>query len=212
MAGACLIMALDTYANLQTSIASWTHRSDLTSIIPDFIALAEKRINGDLDARLQDTVSTLATVASTAAVSTPTDVINIRSLTLQSSPNVVLDYLPPDQFNTTYADGRTGIPQAFTIIGTSIYLGPTPDAVYSLQCVYKAQVPALSDSNTTNWLLTNFPQVYLKASLIEAARYSNKTTAEIAELETQYAEAVKSVNATDWYSGSTMRVRTDVRM
>lgn len=202
-------MALSTYADLQASVADWLHRTDLTTIIPDFITLAEKRINGDLDARMQDTVATLTTSASSATVAMPTDLIGLRSLTLLSSPNVTLDYLTPDQFNTQYASATTQKPQSFAVIGSAIYLGPTPDAVYNVQCIYKAAVPALSLG--TNWLITNFPNVYLMASLCEAARYK-VDDARIPVWEAAYAEAIKAVNAQDWYSGSTMRVRSDVRM
>lgn len=207
-------MALANYSDLQTSLANWMRRSGNTAFIavaPDIIALAEKRVNGDLDARLQDTVATLSTVAGTQTVASPTDVVNIRSLTLQSSPNVVLDYLTPDQFNTQYADGTSEKPRAFTIIGTNIYLGPVPDAVYSIQCIYKALVPALSSGSPTNWLLTNYPQVYLSACMVTAARYLRQPADVVADYETLYSEAIKSVNAVDWYSGSTMRVRSDVR-
>jgi hypothetical protein len=204
-------MALATYSDLQASIAAWLHRDDLTAIIPDWIALAEKRINGDLDARLQDTVSTLSTVAATATVAAPTDVVNIRSLTVQASPNRVLDYLTPDQFNTQYAFAETGMPRMFTVIGANIYLGPTPDAVYSVQCIYKAQVPALSVASPTNWLLTNYPQVYLFASLCMSVMYTADESS-LPNWETRYAEAVSSVSKMDWYSGSTMRVRSDVRL
>lgn len=202
-------MALTSYAELQASVASWLHRSNLTAIIPDFIVLAEKRINGDLDARLQDSVSTVSTVANQPSIAMPSGLINLRSMTLQSSPNVVLDYLTPDQFNTQYASGETKTPQSFTIIGSSIYFGPTPDAIYSVQCIYKAEVPALSLG--TNWLMTYFPNVYLMATLCESARYTVDDK-RLAVWESAYAEAIKSVNAQDWYSGSTMRVRSDVRM
>ena len=204
-------MALANYTDLQAAVAAWLHRDDLTSIIPDWIALAEKRINGDLDARLQDTLATLSTVAATATVASPTDVINIRSLTVQSSPNIVLDYLTPDQFNTQYAFGETGTPRSFSVIGTNIYLGPTPDAVYSIQCLYKAAITPLSSGSPTNWLMTNYPQVYLFATLCASVMYTRDDPA-LPNWESRYTEAVRSVNATDWYSGSTMRVRSDVRL
>jgi hypothetical protein len=204
-------MALDTYAHLQTAVLDWLNRSDLTGPVVDWITLAEKRMNGDLDARLQDTVTTLSTVGGTATVATPTDVVNIRSLTVQSSPNMVLNYLTPDQYNVQYAFSDTGTPRSFTVIGTNIYLGPIPDAVYSIQCVYKAQVPALSTGNTTNWLLTNYPQAYLFATLCESVMYT-KDQASLAQWEALYREAIQSVNAVDWYSGSTMRARSDVKL
>lgn len=204
-------MALGTYTDLQTSVGNWLHRSDLAGIIPDWIALAEKRINGDLDARLQDTVTTLSTVAGTATVTIPADVVNIRSLQILSSPNRILDYLTPDQYNFQYAWGDSGTPRMFTVIGGNLYLGPIPDAIYSLQCEYKAMVPTLSNASPTNWLLTNYPQVYLMATLCESVAYT-RDDASLEEWERKYAEAVNSVNAIDWYSGSTMRVRSDVRL
>ena len=205
-------MALATYTDLQASIANWLHRSDLASVIPDFIELAEKRINGDLDARLQDAVVSLSTVAGQISVTTLSDVVNIRSLTIQSSPNQVLDYLSPDQFNGQYAWAETGTPRSFTVIGGSIYLGPTPDAAYTLQTIYKALVPSLATAQGgTNWLMTNYPQVYLMASLCESAPYIVGDD-RLPVWEQKYQEAIESVNSVDWYSGSTMRVRSDVRM
>lgn len=207
-------MALATYTDLQTSVITWLHRTgdaDIAAVVPDWIALAEKRINGDLDARLQDTVTTLTTIASTATVASPIDVVNIRSLTVQASPNIVIDYLSPDQFNQQYAFGDTGTPRMYTVVGANIYLGPTPDAVYSIQCVYKAQVPALSSGSPTNWLLTNYPQVYLFATLCTSVMYTrDESTTPV--WENLYREAIQSVNAADWYSGSTMRVRSDVKL
>jgi hypothetical protein len=37
-------MSITTYSELKTSIANWLDRSDLTSVIPDFIMLAEKQM------------------------------------------------------------------------------------------------------------------------------------------------------------------------
>ena len=204
-------MALANYTDLQAAAAAWLHRTDLAAVIIDFITLAEKRIGGDLDARLQDSIVTLSTVASTITVASPTDVINIRSLTLQSSPNQVLDYLTPDQFNLQYAFGDTGKPRMFTVVGTNIYLGPTPDAVYSLQCMYKTTIPALSVGTPTNWLMTNAPQVYLFATLCASVMYTRDEKS-LPGWESRYAEAIKSVNFQDWFAGSTMRVRSDVKL
>ena len=41
-------MAITTYSELKTSIADYLNRSDLTSIIPTFISLAEAQINRDV--------------------------------------------------------------------------------------------------------------------------------------------------------------------
>ena len=41
-------MALTSYAELQTSIAEFLNRDDLTAKIPDFITLAEAQMNAEL--------------------------------------------------------------------------------------------------------------------------------------------------------------------
>ena len=42
-------MAISTYAELQAAIKSWSKRDDLDSEIPDFIKLAETRINRNIE-------------------------------------------------------------------------------------------------------------------------------------------------------------------
>lgn len=40
-------MAITTYAELQTAVGNWLHRSDVSTIIPDLIALGEAHLNAD---------------------------------------------------------------------------------------------------------------------------------------------------------------------
>ena len=203
-------MALANYADLQTAVNSFLHRSDLAGMVPDMITLAETRINGDLDARLQDTKTTLTTTANNELVALPNDTINIRHISVSGvTPISTLDYMTPDQFETSYAYEATGLPQAYTVVGSSIYLAPIPDAVYTLDLLYKAKVPNLA-TNSVTWLMTNYPNVYLYATLCEFAPYI-KDKEMIQVWEMKYKEAIQSVNSQDWYSGSTMKVRVDYR-
>lgn len=198
------------YDWLKASVASWMHRTDLGAIIPDFVMLAEKRINGDLEARLQDATTTINTIASQVTVEIPSDVSEIKSINVPL--HGPLDYLTPDQFNSQFSRARSGVPRFFTVIGSLIHLGPTPDAVYALQCAYRAFVPPLSDAaGGINWLIRDYPNVYLAAAMCEAFGYTKKFT-ELPAWEAKYADAVGSVNKTDWFSGSSMRVRSDVRL
>ena len=48
-------MALDTYGGLKTAVGVWLNRADLTSYIPDFIKLAEQRINYGADGQYPST-------------------------------------------------------------------------------------------------------------------------------------------------------------
>lgn len=201
-------MALANYTDLQAEVAAWLHRTDLTATIPTLITLAELRINGDLDARMQDTTTTLSATAGVESVTLPSDTINIRNLMVSTSPVRVMTFVTPDQFRAAYPFGQAGVPNYFSVVGGNILLAPTPDSDYTLSITYKAKIPALSDASPTNWLLTAYPQVYLFATLLKAASYMQAD--DRMELwEAKYREAIDSVNAQDWYSGSTMRVKTD---
>ena len=47
-------MAITTYSELQTAIANFLARDDLTSRIPEYIELAEARMSRELDTRSQE--------------------------------------------------------------------------------------------------------------------------------------------------------------
>lgn len=202
-------MSLANYTDLQASVASFLHRADLAAAIPDFVTLAEHKIFADLNSRMQDTVTTLSTVASTETVACPADFINARSITVMgTSPNVTLDYKSPDQYQDEFPWGDSGTPAAYTIIGGNFYFAPLPDAAYTIRLVYQQRVPALSGSGT-NWLMTSFPAVYLYAALSVAAAHIQDDDG-LQKWEALYKAAIEGVNMQDWSSMATMRVKGDV--
>jgi hypothetical protein len=204
-------MALATYTDLRAAIARVLQRADLVAAIPDLIAVAESQMSQRLDARLQDTVSTLSTVSGTETVALPVDLLSVRSLTVTSSnPVIALDYVTPEKLRIDYAYRTSGMPMVYALAGSNVYLAPTPDAVYTLTIVYKARVPALSDSVTTNYVLTNYPDVYLYGALANAGPYI-EDNARVTQWKQAFQMAIEGVNAVDWHTGSSMTVRSDVR-
>jgi hypothetical protein len=120
--------------------------------------------------------------------------------------NQPLSYRSPDELSIDYAANSSGQPVVFTVIGGNVELAPIPDAVYSLELTYQQRIPALSDASNTNWLLTNWPNAYLYASLLAAMPFI-MNDARLAVWGQLYAQAVDGINSVDWYSGSTMKVR-----
>ena len=47
-------MAITTYTELKSAVANHLARTDLTSVIPDFISLAEARLSRELETRDQE--------------------------------------------------------------------------------------------------------------------------------------------------------------
>ena len=63
-------------------------------------------------------------------------------------------------------------PCHFSIVGTEMELAPTPNDSYTLEMVYRANIPALTPDNPTNWLLSLAPDVYVYGALLETAPYT----------------------------------------
>jgi len=202
-------MALANYTDLQAEVANWMHRSNLEGDIPNFIALAEARIRAVLQAQLQDVIGTIATVNGQNYATLPSDLLRVHSLSIaNTAPS--LDYVTPDQLSATYYEGDVGIPQKYTTVGDIIYFGPTPDRVYTINCVFQAAVPSLTDLVPTNTLLTKWPNVYLWASLTEAAKFCRDRETQ-AGFDADFREAMGTVNMIEWHKGGLLRQRTDTR-
>ena len=91
-------MAITTYSELQTAIANFLARGDLTTQIPDFITLAEARMSRELDTRSQERRATAATAAGDEFISLPTDLRKIRLVNLNTDPIDVLEYAAPESY------------------------------------------------------------------------------------------------------------------
>ena len=161
-------MAISTYAELKTAIADFLARDDLTNEIDTFIDLAESRISRELETRSQDTRTTLTTTADNAYVSLPSDMRTIRNVKIMNNPRITLRFLSPLQVKKEYATAATGCPKVYSVIGENLFLAPIPDSTYNIELTYKGSVSSLSDSNTSNTILTRYPDLYLYTSLFHA--------------------------------------------
>ena len=164
-------MALSTYSDLKAAVASWLNREDLTSQIPDFITLAEARFNREL--RVNAMTSRVVASSSTDYVALPDDWLQHISVVVTSPATTysALEYITVEQYNDLRKDGLTGVSRYYTIIDSNILLLPAPESSITLEIVYYKKIAALSDSNTTNWLLTRSPDLYLYCSLMQAEAY-----------------------------------------
>ena len=203
-------MAITTYDELKTSIGNWLNRDDLTSVIPDFIALAETRMNRSLRHWRMEKRST-ATI-DTRYSSLPGGFLEaIRfHLDVDERPVELVSSFALQKRRQSSGD-TSGRPQYYAIVGGQIEVWPTPDAAYTGELYYFDKFDALSDSATTNWLLTNYPDAYLYGALLHAAPY----LAEDARTQTWaalYQSAIDDINAESdkaKVSGSGLRMKVN---
>ena len=161
-------MAIGTYSELQTAVANWLDRDDLTDRIPEFIALAEARFNRVLRLRSMEAKYTADTVAGQRNLALPTGYIQMRNFQVNSSPLTTLSYVTPEIYDRLWGGSTSGTPKFYTILANEISFGPTPATVMEVEMLFYKKFDNLSSSTTTNWLIINAPDIYLYGSMLEA--------------------------------------------
>jgi hypothetical protein len=169
-------MALDgTYSGLQASIADFLNRSDLTSVIPDFITMAESQINRRLmkDGPVRDMMGRSDATIDDEYIAVPSDFLGAKAIYLD--PNYLpLDFVSPEEIvqRKTLYPNESGDPQVFSVVGGQFQFWPWGGTgSFSGELTYWKTIPALTSTNTTNWLLTAHPDIYLYTSLVQSAPY-----------------------------------------
>ena len=205
-------MPINSYAELKSSIASYLQRSDLTSIIPQFIALAESDINADI----ADVPELLVHATATTAANNPlVDTLNMYALRDAYCNGEPVHILQPNQQSTTYTG--TGHPQAISIEGAAaIRIYPTPDAVYTIDVIYVPVIsPSLAggepDDAATNWILQRHPGVYLYGALQHASAYI-EDAAKIGAWQQGYDAAIGRMRSANRQGHTTMRAGAITRL
>jgi hypothetical protein len=204
-------MALTTYDELKASIADFLNRDDLTAVIPDFITMAEARLNREVRHWRQEDRATATLNAQYTAL--PTNFLEPIRMSILTADTSTLEIVGVQEMSELRAKSlnTSGKPQYFTILDQSIEVFPTPDGTYSLEMVYYETLPGLA-TNSTNWLLTNYPDAYLYGSLLHSAPYLQEDV-RIQTWTALYQSAVSAINldaerAKTGGSGRRMKIRS----
>lgn len=161
-------MALDSYANLKAAIENFSHRNDISDVIDDFIDIAESRIDTRLKLRTNELRSTATAPTSDRFLALPDGFLQMRRLTITGNTNFEIHYKAPEAMTVSNASGR---PRYYTIT-SQIEFDRVPDSGYTLEMSYYRTLTPLTTSNTTNDVLTNYPELYLYGSLSELHRWA----------------------------------------
>lgn len=162
-------MSISTFAELKSNIADFLNRDDLTSVIPTFISLAEAQINRDL--RHWKMKTRLSFVIDSEYEDLPDDWLETVSLNAGNKYPLKLASRETIADKRMGSEDTSGIPQFYSHVADQFEIYPTPNDTYTGDLLYYKKVPALSDSNTTNWLLSDSPDVYLYGALLHSAPY-----------------------------------------
>ena len=205
-------MALATYSDLKATVADWLNRQDLAAVIPSFITLAEAQFNRDERLRVKESMVRATASFDGQYEALPGDYLEMANLQINNvTPFQKMQFLSLNQiddYKGTFPG--TGLPKYYTIVGNQLELLPIPGSTYTAEMVYYGKIPALSDTITTNWLLTKSPDVYLYGALIQSAPYL-KDDERVATWMNLYERGLNDIEKADeraLFSGAVIKVRT----
>ena len=206
-------MALNSYSALKTSVANWLNRSDLTTEIEDFVVLAEKDFNSKL--RIRKMIEQTSVTINAETVALPTGFLQIRDFFItQGGTKHSLTYITPTQMDQIKGSSTTAMPEVYTILGDNFRFAPIPSSSFTGTLNFYKEFDPLSDSNTSNFILTSHPAIYLYGSLYHAANFLGGVEPRlIQQWQQMYATALERLERNDredQFSGSPLQIRTDV--
>lgn len=186
-------MAISTYTELKASIADFLNRDDITSVIPDFISLSEAQMERELRHWRGQKKASISIGARYVPV--PADLVQLLRLHLDDGYSTKLSLITMDEMleyrmNTGDAVGK---PRYYCITADNIEVFPTPDITYTAEILYYETLDKLSDSTSSNWVLSYHPDAYLYGALLQSAPYL-KDDVRINVWSVLYAGAVGSIN------------------
>lgn len=188
-------MSISTYAELQTAVKNWIDNENLgDDRIREFITLGEALIYRDLRLRTMESSVTENPIGGRIAV--PDDYVEAKNFIYGDGQGntIPLEKVDIDKLLRRYPDRTTTAnPFVYARFRTIFEFGPKPPDTLNFQLIYYKRLPALSDTNTTNWFTENAPDLLLFASLVQAQGYIGDDQ-RVPLWKQLYSEAARSVN------------------
>lgn len=181
-------MTLATYSELASAIGDWLDRDDLAAKAPSFIRLAEARLNrllSDMDMEVSTTLT-----ATDEATPLPADFGEMVSVTCGDGR---LSPIGPVEF-TAVDTAIAGEPCFYCIADGEIRFAPA-NSTASIGLIYRRTIPALTSTDTTNWLLSRAPDVYLYGALLQASAFLAEEDNDVAMWKVAFDEAIAELRA-----------------
>lgn len=198
-------MSFSDYTGLKAALADWINRADLTAQIPDFITLAEATLNKVVRNTRMVARTTVSVAANASLVAAPGDLLEVVYGQVTGSATYPLEQVSVEQLVALRrARMRSaGTPRYFALVGGNIEVAPSPAVVTSLTLAYYQQIPALSASNATNWVLEDHPDLYLYTALLHAQPFlkDDQRAALFSSMLAQQVAALVKQNATATFDG-----------
>ena len=187
-------MAFTNYTSFVSTVESYLARTDLSSVIPDFIQMAQLRMSRDL--RTEAMLKIATTTPSDNKVAFPTDFLELREMHFEGNPPIILEFQSPDLFFRNGQTSLSGRSHYFTMLGTEFQFAPSQNSDYTIQILYYAQPTFISTTTSSNLFLAYYPDALLYATLAEAEPYLMNDP-RVATWSALYDRAIANIKTSD---------------
>jgi len=178
-------MAFNNYGELKNEVSQTLFHQRFIARYDAFTQMFEADANARLRVLPMETMVPLTTINGDAAL--PADYLQWRTVrpTLPSLPDALTFHPPYDELDYVHPAylppvGR-GFNRLFTIEGNAFKARPVDDRVGAYELHYYQKIPTLIGSDiNSNWLLQEYPNVYLFGLMLQAS--ANQRNTEMAQL------------------------------
>ena len=202
-------MAITTYDELKAAVADFLNRDDLATSAATFISLAEAGMQRSLRHwRMEKRANA---VIDTQYSAIPADFLQVIRFHITSGTTRPLELISQSELLERKANtsNTSGTPSYYAMTAGEIEVFPVPDGEYDAELHYYSEVPALSASNPTNWVLEYFPDLYLYGALVHSAPYlkEDERTQVWAALYRSAIDAINEDSERGKFGGSGRRLK-----
>lgn len=207
--------AFDDYTALKATLAGYLHRADLNStaqgvgvdnVVAAWITLFEAEANARLRLRTMESDESLTLTSGTRSVALPTGFIEPLGLWITYQSGDEPEPLGQVNIGQLPRGVDSGPPQYWAIDGTTIKFDRLADQNYALT-FRMLEAFGLTADAPTNWLLTNYPNLYLYGALRHSPGYIMQD--QRGWWERQYLIALELLEAKEARSNAGVILRTD---
>lgn len=154
-------LAFGTYSELIAAINDWLDRSDLSGAAPQMIALCEARLRRELNPLFSETSVDVTVTQGVGSLPDDCDIIRL------------IEYNGGELEQVSAQHGRqfrdSDAPRVWTLEANQIKTWPATDCTITV--LYQPKLVALNESNPTNQLLAEHPDLYFFGALLFAHGY-----------------------------------------
>lgn len=199
-------MTITNYTDLKSAVEDWTHRADMTSRVPQFVAMAESQMNMRLRLRHMEATSSLTLSATSSTVTLPAGFLEPISLVYATGdgPKQLSRDVLDDMLDTASSSGR---PNFYAYGATTIDFDRTADVNYALTLRYFKKLDLANDAS--NSVLTAAPFAYLYGTLTAFSRWSGDNEG-VAGYGALFEQQLMALEQDDSRSRGSAELRTEL--